>query len=336
MSYRRILLAALALSVLAPATAQAAPTVTATGDDGNPVTLNPSAATAIRQMDVTVTVAVPASDAAGFVAQVLDPGNGAATPESECARRDETASLQGSPAYHGNGAYTVVVKYFSDTACARLKSQGRFQYAINAGSGVTPPPAKVLTRAPNSLITSTHQLGVTLNPGAVSYEISYALGGVIGPDGAIAGTPTSAFLNPASGLADFRFDKPGRYVIVARAENGGFFTPWSAPTLVDAIAPFDLDRVTFPDARGPRYKLRGQIREHAARGKVTIYLAKGKKRGKFHRIGKAKISKKGRFTKRFTVHHLGIYRLRYTYKGSSLVAPGRVTERIRIRRRLFF
>ena len=83
----------------------------------------------------------------------------------------------------------------------------------------------------------------------------------------------------------------------------GFFSRWSAPTVVNAIAPFDLASVKFPDDKGPSYKLKAQIREHSARGKVTIYLAKGKKKGKFHQLGKAKINKKGRFTKRFTVRH---------------------------------
>jgi hypothetical protein len=45
---------------------------------------------------------------------------------------------------------------------------------------------------------------------------------------------------------------------------------------------------------------------------------------------------KGRFTKRFKLRKTGTYRLRYTYKGSSLVAGGRVTEQVRIRRRVFF
>jgi len=132
------------------------------------------------------------------------------------------------------------------------------------------------------------------------------------------------------------FAKPGRYLIVARAGRGGFFTGWSAPTVVNAIAPFDLASVKFPDDKGPSYKLKGQIREHSARGKVTIYLAKGKKRGRFHKVGKAKISKKGRFTKRLTIRHTGTYRLRYIYRGNSTVAAGRVTERIQITRHLFF
>jgi hypothetical protein len=136
--------------------------------------------------------------------------------------------------------------------------------------------------------------------------------------------------------ANFSFDKPGRYVIVARAERDGFFSGWSAPTVVNAIAPFDLASVKFPDFKGPSYKLQAQIREHSARGKVTIYLAKGSKKGKFHKVGKARISKKGRFTKRLTIRHTGTYRLRYIYRGNRTVAAGRVTERIKITRHLFF
>src|SRR3954447_963725 len=268
--------------------------------------------------------------------QVLDGGGGPATPLSACFDRSDTASLQGSPAYHGNGTYTVVVTYASDADCGTVTRVSRFQYAIGAGSAVTPPPGKLLTRAPDSFVTNSHQLGVTLNPGAVTYEIRYARNGAIQPDGSIGGATRQEFVDTASGLADFRFEKPGRYVIVARAEKDGFFTGWSTPTVVNAIAPFDLGSVRFPDSRGPSYKLRGQIREHSARGKVTIYLAKGKKKGRFHRVGKAKISKKGRFTKRFTVRHTGTYRLRYVYKGNRTVAPGRVTERIKITRRLFF
>jgi hypothetical protein len=325
-----MLAAVLLVMGMAPATANAATSVTATGDAGTPVALNPSAPIGIRQMDVSVKVTV--TDAR-FRVQVLDGGGGPATPLSPC---EDPGSVTGSPAYHGNGTYTVVVTYSSDADCGTVTRVSRFAYAINAGSAVTPPPGKLLTRATNSFVTNTHQLGVTLNPGAVTYEIRYARNGVVQPDGSLAGTTEQAFVDTATGLADFRFAKPGRYVIVARAEKDGFFTGWSPPTVVNAIAPFDLGSVKFPDSRGPSYKLRGQIREHSARGKVTIYLAKGKKKGRFHRVGKAKISKKGRFTKRFTVRHTGTYRLRYVYKGNSTVAAGRVTERIKITRHLFF
>ena len=87
-----------------PATANAAPTVTATGDAGTPITLSPSAPTGIRQMDVSVKITVP--DSTFFTAQVLDGGGGAATPVTDC---ETPGSLSGSPAYHGNGTYSVVI-----------------------------------------------------------------------------------------------------------------------------------------------------------------------------------------------------------------------------------
>jgi hypothetical protein len=283
-------------------------------------------------MNVTVNVTVPRGDSRAFNAEVLDPAGGVAAP-GDCTT---SGGLGGRAAYHGNGAYTVVVRYFSDSGCTRAAGERRYQYAISAGSGVTPPPGKLLTRPRNSTLTTTHALGFTLNPGAASYEIRFKRNGVIQPDGSIGGTTKLALVNPTTGLAGFGFVKPGRYVIVARAQNDGFFTGWSAPTVVNAIAPFDLRSVTYPDRTGPSYKLKGQIREHSARGKVTIYLAKGKKKGKFHRVGKAKINKKGRFTKRFTARRTGFYRLRYVYKGNSMVAAGRVTGLVEFRRGFFF
>jgi hypothetical protein len=339
MSQRKIvLLLALAVGAAAPATASAAPTVTITGDDGNPATLNAAAPLGLRNMDVTVTAAVPATDTGNFTVQVFGPDNVAVTPLSVCLDPEFTTSTRRFADYRGNGAYTVVLRYFAeaDTACNGAATERRFQYVVNAGSAVTAPPAKLLTRAPNSFSTNTHQLGVTLNPGASTYEVRYALGGVTGPDGAITGPSSETFVNTGNGLADFRFEKPGRYVIVARATRSIFSSPWSPATVVDAIAPFDLEPVRFPDSRGPRYKLRGRVRERVARGKVSIAIARRWKKGKFHSIGKAKINSKARFTKKFRVSGYGKFRLRYTYRGSSLVAPGRVTERITISKRFFF
>jgi hypothetical protein len=334
-----LLLLALAVTVAAPATASAAPTVTVTGDDGNPVTLNAAAPFGMRQMDVTVNAAVPAGDAGNFTIQVFAPDGVAVTPLSSCIDPEFTTSTRRFADYRGNGPYTVLLRYYAeaDTDCNGAASERRFQYVINAGTAVTAPATRVLTRAPNSFVTNTHQLGVALNPGAFGYEIRYALGGVVGPDGAISGPSGEAFLNTANGLADFRFTKPGRYVIVARARRGDFFTPWSGAVAVNAIAPFDLERVTFPDARGPRYKLRGIVRERAARGsRVTLYIAKKWKGRKFRKIGRAKVNSKGRFTKRFRQRGYGKHRLRYTFKGNSLVAAGRVTQRVTIRKRFFF
>jgi len=336
MPHRQILLLALVVSAVVPASAAAAPTVTVTGDDGSPAPLSSTTPFGLRNMDVTVDVSVPTADAGSYTAQVFGPDGVAATTLSSCRDPRSVPTSKGFADYRGNGAYAVVVRYFTSSDCTGTARENRFQYVVNAGTAVTAPPTRLLTRAPNSFVINTHQLGVALNPGAFSYEVRYALGGVVGPDGAISGPSAESFLNTSTGLADFRFDKPGRYVIVARAKNGSFFTPWGAPVNVDAIAPFDIERVTFPDGRGPRYKLRGQVRERVARGRVTISWARGRKGGKFHRIGRAKINSKGRFTKKFRLRKTGVYRLRYTYKGSSLVAAGRVTEAIRIRKRIFF
>jgi hypothetical protein len=339
MPHRKLVfLLALAVFTAAPATASAAPSVTVTGDDGNPAALNPTTPFGLRNMDITVTVAVPASDTRSYTAQIFAPDSVAATPASSCIDPRFSTSTRGFPSYRGNGTYTVVLRYFAGNAtCTGTATERRFQYTINAGTGVTPPPTRVLTRPANSLVTNNYDLGVALNPGAFGYEVRYARGGVVGPDGAISGPSSETFVNTSTGLASVRFDKPGRYVIVARAKNGDFFTPWSAAAVVNAIAPFDIDRVTFPDARGPRYKLRGRVRETAARGsRVTIYIARRWKGGKFRRLGRARVNSKGRFTKRFNQRGYGKYRLRYTFRGNNLVAAGRITQRVTIRRTVFF
>jgi hypothetical protein len=339
MSLRQILPLAGVLSVLLPASALAAPTATVTGDDGNQAPLNESEPIGIRNMEVEADVNVPTTDSPYYTTQVFDPAGVAASSLTSCRETRFSPSSRNFADYHGNGTYTVLVRYFptSNSTCAgAARTQHVFKYTINAGTAVTGPPGRLLTRAPNSFATNPYQLPVALNPGATTYEIRYALGGVTGPDGAISGPSAETFVDRNTGLAEFRFDKPGRWLIVARVQKGSFFTPWSAPVNVNAVAPFDLERITFPDARGPSYKVRGQVRELAARGKVTISIARGKKTGKFHKIGKAKINSKGRFTKRFKLRKTGRYRLRYTYKGSDLVAAGRVTESVRIRRRVFF
>ena len=281
---------------------------------------------------------VSTTEATYYTSQVFDAAGTPASSLASCRATRFSPTAKNFVDYRGNGTYTLRLRYSlrgRPTATAP-PTRRRFRYTVNAGTAVTAPTLRLLTRLPNSFVTRTHQIPVALNPGAITYEVRYARGGVAGPDGAISGPSAETFVNRTTGLADFRFDKPGRWLIVARAKSGIFFTPWSAPVNVNAIAPFDLECVTFPDARGPSYKLRGQVRERVARGRVTISIARGKKKGKFRRIGKAKINSKGRFTKRFTVRRTGIYRLRYTYKGTSVVAGGRVTEQVRIRRRVFF
>ena len=58
-------------------------------------------------------------------------------------------------------------------------------------------------------------------------------------------------MSRTTGLADFRFDKPGPWLIVARVKSGDLLHPVERAGDRQAIAPFDLECVTFPDARGP-------------------------------------------------------------------------------------
>ena len=111
--------------------------------------------------------------------------------------------------YRGNGNYAVVVQTFTNSACTAGAKEQRFLYSINAGTAITPPAGVVLTREPNSFSTITHKVPVALNPGGLSYEVKYARGGVIGPDGGISGPSADAFLDRNTGLADARFTEPG-------------------------------------------------------------------------------------------------------------------------------
>ncbi|HET8950552.1 MAG TPA: hypothetical protein VFN44_08575 [Solirubrobacteraceae bacterium] len=328
---------ALAALALLPATASAA-TVTVTGDDGNPLAINSSAATAIRNMDVQYAVTFGSADAAYHKTTVVGPDGAAASSGSSCYPKSAITDVSRYVDYRGNGDYAVVVQTFTNSACTTGAKEARFLFSINAGTSITPPGGIVLTRQPNSFSTITHRVPVALNPGAVAYEVRYARGGVIGPDGAISGPSTDAFLDRNTGLADARFTEPGQYVMVARMKSGDYYSPWSAPISFTVKAPFDLAYVGFPDPDGPSYKLRGTLRDAFARGgRVTVYYAKGRKGGKFRRLGRSsKINGKKAFTLRFTLRKPGVYRLQYRFKGSSLVVGGQVTEAIRIRRTIRF
>jgi hypothetical protein len=126
---------------------------------------------------------------------------------------------------------------------------------------------------------------------------------------------------------------PGSYVVVARARAGDFYTAWSAPVTLNAIAPFDFLTREFPDTRGPSYQVRATLREGSAAGsRVTVAIAKGKNGKRFRTLGRAKVNSKGVFKLRFTIRRRGAYRLRYSFGGSATVARGTIHESIRIRR----
>jgi hypothetical protein len=315
--------------------AQAAATVTVTGDDNNPLALAQGAPAAIRNMSPQVGIGFPSKEGR-FSLSVAGPDGIAVANPLSCFQNDNFTRYVD---FRGNGNYTIsVVNYAkADTACATPVSTETYVFVINSSVSVTPPAGPFLRRTPNSYTTNTLSLPVGLNPGATGYEVQYAAGAVLAPDGSINGPSSSGFVNSSTGLLDLTFPAAGTYTIVARAKNGTYTSPWSAPVNVQVLVPFDLNSVTFPDSIGPRYKLRGMLRETARiPGKVSLAMARrgAKNRyGKYRSIGSATISSKNTFTKSFTQRRTGYYRIRVSYKGSAtapkttVYVSGRITRR---------
>lgn len=328
------------LAVLATASAADAANVTVAGDDGNPVALAQNTPVGIRNMSTKLGVGFAPGTDTRYSVSFAGPDGVAVATSVDCFTTK--VPVDRSVDYRGNGTYTFTVTNYAkaDTNCAKATSTETYPVVIAGSVVVGTPAGKHLIRAANSYTTNTLQLPVQLNPGASSYEIRYAAGGVIGPDGAISGPSETTYVSTATGLAPFSVRTPGRYVVVARAVGfaggGRFYTPWSAPVAIDAIVPFDLQGVSFPDSRGPSYELKGTLRETSIRGRVTVSIARGKKGGKYRTLGRVKISSKGTFRKRFSARKAGVYRLRYVYKGSSTAAAGKIVQQVRITRRLAF
>jgi hypothetical protein len=328
----RILAAAIvAVGPCIPATANAAITATLTGDDGQPAPLNAAAPPTIRNMSATAAVQVPAGTAKSWKWVVTDPTNVAATTESCWNTLTEDSSRVN---YRGNGPYKLTVTPYTATNCTTgAQTPVVFTWNVAASVAIGQPPGPLMTRPANTSVTNTHLLDFSGNPGAQNYEIRFAKGGVIAPDGSISGPSTTAIVDSATGKIRFwNFDGPGQYVMVARAQSGDYFTAWSAPVTITLIAPFDLSSVSFPDSRGPSYQVRGVVREASAAGsRVTVAVAKGKKGKRFRTLGKPRVNSQGVFKLRFRLKR-GTYRVRYSFRGNSTVARGTVYEVIRIRR----
>ena len=288
-------------------------------------------------MDARVAIARSAGEDIRFSATFVGPDGANAAAPVNCVRTTTPRLME----YRGNGAYTVRVTTYQepDTSCelAPLDEPSTYRYTVNAGLGLAAPPGPVLIRALDSSLIRSVRLPVVQNPGATRHEVRYAARGVIGPDGAIVGpsTLTSFIRAEAIGL---RLTRPGRWTVVGRAQRGDFFSPWSAPVVVDAVAPFDLRSAGAPDASGPSYRIVVGVRERSATGsRVRLAYARGTKGGRFRSLGSATILSKAVFTKRFTIRRSGTYRLRFTYPGSATVAPGVVVRRVRVEgRRLRF
>jgi hypothetical protein len=315
------------------AAAQAA-TVTVTGDDGNPIGLAQGAPAAIRNMQPTVGIGFPSTEGR-YSATVTGPDGVAVSSAQTCYTNFNTNRYVD---WRGNGNYTVAITNYAkaDTACKTPVSTETYVFTIASNVAVTPPAGPFLVRAPNSFVTNTLSLPVSLNPGASTYEVQYAAGAVLAPDGSISGPSQQGFVSQTTGMTDLSFRAPGTYTVVVRAKNGQYYSPWSAPVTIQAIVPFELDRISFPDARGPRYQVRGVVRDKTIRGTVSLAMARGTKGGRYKSLGKVKISSKSTFSKRFTQRRPGTYRLRIHYAGSALAPAATITSKIRITRRLFY
>lgn len=325
------------LAVLGTATAAQAAAVTVTGDDGNPVPLAPNTPASIRNMSPSIGVGFAPTEDTRYSVSYAGPDGVAVATAVNCFTTK--VPVNRSLDYRGNGTYTVVVTGFAkaDSTCQTPKSTETYTVVITGSVAVGAPAGRHLIRKANSYTTNTLALPFSANPGATSYEIAYAKGGVVGPDGGISGPIQNAYLNRTTGLVEFLIREAGTYTVVARASafagSGKFFTPWSAPITINAISPFDLTSLRFPDSRGPSYQLRGTLRDTKIRGRVSLAMARGKKGGKYRSIGRAKISSKGTFTKRFTQRRTGTYRIRIKYSGSKTAAAGTIVQTIRITRR---
>jgi hypothetical protein len=341
--HRSRLAAAAATSVLAAlgvASAASAATVTVTGDDGaTQVGLNAGPVT-IRNMNPTVGIAF--ADTNGqFSAHVAGPDGTAVADDATCRLNGNTTRYL---TFRGNGTYTVTVtnfaSYRTDAACARPTSTETYTFTIASSVAITPPPGPFLMRAPNSFHNNTLSLPVQTNPGASGYDVQYGLGSPVNPDGSLGGSPQTGYVNSTTSTIDLNFTIPGTYTVVYRAHNGDYGSPWSAPVNVVALVPFEILSVAWPDSRGPSYLLRGTVTDKTIRGRVSLALArKGKhnKYGSYKSLGKTSISSRSTFSKRFTEHRTGTYRLRIHYAGSA-TAPARTVyyTNIRITRRLFY
>jgi hypothetical protein len=323
-----------ALTLAAPATSAWAAGATVTGDTGTATPLG--GAVSIRNMAPEVAFTFDASERR-YAATVTGPGGQAASIGSSCGRT--SLSSPERVRYQGNGEYTVLLRVTTsedDLSCAQATEQ-KFTFTINASTAVSAPATpKLLMRRPDQFSLITYDVPVDLNPGADSHELRYALNATLGPDGAITGESDVGFVNSTTGKAPVSFDRPGEYTLVVRARRGDAATAWSAPVVVTVLAPFDMLNPTFPDSRGPKYKLAGQVRETTATGKITIAIAKGKKGRKFRRLGVARIAKGGKFRLKFKLRQTGTYTLRYTFKGSPTTDAGTVVQVITITRRSFF
>jgi hypothetical protein len=335
---RRALLAAtaaLAAGVVAPGTASAAVGLTITGDDGTPVALGST----INMRNMNPLLGISSTPADFFNLSVTGPNGAKVASDLSCFSNYTTT--QKPVDYVGNGTYTVVLTTFTNSSCTTGASSRSLPFTITASTALGQPQSAVLTRKAQSTIPNTVNLPIDLNPGALSTEAFVARNVTANPDGSLPGTPEQLFPDPTTKTVAVRLDKgPGFYVVAAHAKgytgvlNPQTFAPWAAPVAIRAYAPFDTQRFTWTDTRGPSYRFSATIRATGAAGRVTVGIRRGTK-GKFRSYGRVKI-RKHRISKRIRLPRTGTYQMRLGYKGNSTVAGGAEVRSFRITRRISF
>jgi hypothetical protein len=339
---RRVRLMAATMTVLTaaaivPASA-AALVVTVTGDDGNPLALG--AGVSIRNMNPTVGIGFTAGEDIQYAATITGPDGVSAAGSASCLGIGTSRTVD----FRGNGAYTVTIQPYgaSDFSCRTpVGSPSVYSFTINAAVTLAGLERRVLIRAANNFTALPVELPFTPNPGALGYEVRYAKNGVAGPDGALTGASAEGTVNATTGRAELRITSPGRYAAVARARGftgatGQFFTPWTAPAIVKAVAPFDLQSARFIDENGPVYRVSIKLREPTARGRVRLAWARGASGGRFIGLGTARLTSQGSFVKSIRIPRTGVYRLRVGFRGSRTVASGRIVQHFRVSRQVGF
>jgi hypothetical protein len=324
---------AVTAAVVAPATAGAV-SVSVTGDDGNPIPLG--GPVNIRHMSPQVAVALGAGENYGFT--VTGPNGAQVAVQDSCVKAGDPPR---GVDYVGNGAYTVNLTRFSDINCSTPAGTSAVAFTITASVSLGQPTTPVLTRKAGSPIPNTITLPIDLNPGALTHEVFAERNVQLNPDGSLSGAPEALFADPTTKTVGVRLDKgPGTYLVVARAKGysglttPNVFTAWSAPATIHAFAPFDTQKFTWTDTRGPSYRFSAVIRATGATGTVTVGIRRGSK-GKFRSYGKAKL-RKHRISKRVRLPRTGSYQMRLGYKGNTTVAGGSEVRSFRITRRISF
>ena len=264
----RLALAALTFGVLAvPASANAA-TLSITGDDGVPQALSGQT---IRNMSPQLAVGINGTTERSYTVQVIGP-NGDLGRLGDLPELADAAHRQ----LPGQRRLHRLRRDLHDAALHRHADDGSLTFAIGAGVAIaTDPNTPLLTRQPGEFATIEHRLPVTGNPGADTYDVLYSGNPALAPDGGLVGPSQNAYVDAATATVPIRFSEPGSYSVVARARvYGGAATPWTAPLALRVYAPFDFSTSSFPDSRGPSYRLRVRLREEDTRGRVRISVAK--------------------------------------------------------------